>query len=203
MEKRMAGDYEIIHAFHIGDKEIVIGENVNAPGDERYMCAYCEKNEILGLYSDLWISDDFCEIAKIYADRLSEQAEKTRRALFTPKFQGIDTTPLTKADCTPISSDDNLNGKIVVIKQDVLRQEYRRSTNQIKLCTGGFGASPNSRGSACYCVNPLTGETSRFDRRDILGILKEDQIPKWAQAGILKHQKKREKQAQKHKTPER
>ena len=24
MEKRMAGDYEIIHAFHIGDKEIVI-----------------------------------------------------------------------------------------------------------------------------------------------------------------------------------
>ena len=44
------------------------------------------------------------------------------------------------------------NGKIVVIKQDVLRQEYRRSTNQIKLCTGGFGASPNSRGSACFCV---------------------------------------------------
>ena len=83
MEKRMAGDYEIIHAFHIGDKEIVIGENVNAPGDERYMCAYCEKNEILGLYSDLWVSDDFCEIAKIYADRLSEQAEKTRRAYRT------------------------------------------------------------------------------------------------------------------------
>ena len=27
MDKRMAGDYEIIHAFHIGDKEIVIGEN--------------------------------------------------------------------------------------------------------------------------------------------------------------------------------
>lgn len=26
MEKRMAGDYEIIHAFHIGDKEIVILE---------------------------------------------------------------------------------------------------------------------------------------------------------------------------------
>ena len=30
MEKRMAGDYEIIHAFHIGDKEIVIGENIEA-----------------------------------------------------------------------------------------------------------------------------------------------------------------------------
>lgn len=180
----MAGDYEIIHAFHIGDKEIVIGENVNAHGDERYMCAYCEKNEILGLYSDLWVSDDFCEIAKIYADRLSEQAEKTRVALFTPKFQGIDTTPITKADCTPISSDDNLNEKIVVIKQEVLRQEYRRSTNQIKLCTGGFGASPNSRGSACFCVDLYSGKTNRFERRDIMGTLEPEQLPKWAALGL-------------------
>ena len=184
MDKLMAGDYEIIHAFHIGDKEIVIGENVNAHGDERYMCAYCEKNEILGLYSDLWVSDDFCEIAKIYADRLSEQAEKTRVALFTPKFQGIDTTPITKADCTPISSDDNLNEKIVVINQEVLRQEYRRSTNQIKLCTGGFGASPNSRGSACFCVDLYSGKTNRFERRDIMGTLEPEQLPKWAALGL-------------------
>lgn len=26
-EKRKAGDYEIIHALHIGDQEIVVGEN--------------------------------------------------------------------------------------------------------------------------------------------------------------------------------
>ena len=46
MEKRMAGDYEIIHAFHIGDKEIVIGENVNTIGDERYMCAYFTRSQM-------------------------------------------------------------------------------------------------------------------------------------------------------------
>lgn len=105
-------------------------------------------------------------------------------ALFTPKFQGIDTTPITKADCTPISSDDNLNEKIVVIKQEVLRQEYRRSTNQIKLCTGGFGASPNSRGSACFCVDLYSGKTNRFERRDIMGTLEPEQLPKWAALGL-------------------
>ena len=26
-EMRIAGDYEIIHALHIGDREIVLGEN--------------------------------------------------------------------------------------------------------------------------------------------------------------------------------
>ena len=34
-EKRMAGDFEIIHAFHIGDKEIVLGENPAGASDER------------------------------------------------------------------------------------------------------------------------------------------------------------------------
>ena len=65
------------------------------------MFTFCEKNELFGLYSDLWISDDFCGIAKIYADRFSEPAEKTHQITFKHKFQGIDTTPLTKKDCTP------------------------------------------------------------------------------------------------------
>lgn len=199
MEKRMACDYEIIHAFHIGDKEIVIGENVNTIGDERYMCAFCDRNEIFGLYSDLWVSDDFCEIVKKYAERLSEQAEKTRVALFTPIFQGIDITPVLKAECTPVSSKDDLNGKIVVIKQDVLRQEYRRSTNQIKLCTGGFGAYPNSRGSACYCVDLYSRTTSRFERQDIMGTLQPEQLPQWAAIGLERYQQEQKRKSHKAK----
>ena len=45
-EKRMAGTYEIIHAMHIGDREIVIGEWNEAPNGERVMCAICVQNEI-------------------------------------------------------------------------------------------------------------------------------------------------------------
>ena len=117
----------------------------------------------------------------------------------TPILQGIDIIPVLKAECTPISSDDNLNGKIVVIKQDVLRQEYRRSTNQIKLCTGGFGASPNSRGSACYCVDLYSRTTSRFERQDIMGTLREDQLPKWAALGLDQYRNEQRQKSQKAK----
>ena len=126
------------------------------------------------------VSGDYCEISKLYGQRLVEQAEKTRAALFRPKFQGIDTRPLTKVDCTPISYDDDLNDRIVVIKPEVLRREYRMATKQIKLCTGGFGASPKSRGSACFCVDLYSGSASRFERQDILGTLKPEQLPQWA-----------------------
>ena len=187
MDKRMAGDYEIIHAFHIGDKEIVIGENIEADDGERYMCAFCEKNEIMELYQDVIASDDFCEVAKLYADRLSEQAEKTRQATFKPKFQGIDTTPLAEADCTPITADDYIKGKLIVIKQDALRQEYRMATHQLKICTGGFGSHPHSRGSACFCVDLYSGQHSRFEREDVLGTISEDQLPQWAKLGLERY----------------
>ena len=34
VEKRMAGDFEIIHSMRIGDREIVLGENPAGIGDE-------------------------------------------------------------------------------------------------------------------------------------------------------------------------
>ena len=187
-EKRMAGSYEIIQAFHIGDQEVVIGENLNTSPSERYMCAYCQCNVIMAQYTDVMVSDNFCEIAKLYGERLSEQAEKTRVAMFKPIFQGIDTTPLTIDDCEPITCEDNLKGKVVVIKPEVLRREYRIATKQIKLCTGGFGAYPHSRGSACFCVDLYSGQESRFERQDILGTLGAEQLPKWAAIGLEQYQ---------------
>ena len=186
--KRKAGDYEIIHAMHIGDQEILVGENPAAAAGQMYMCAFCEQNEIFARYDEVLCSDDYAEIIGIYGQRVAEQAEKTRIELKGPKIQGIANAPITAAGCTPITSDDDLNGKVVVIRPDVLRREYRRATNQVALCDGGFGASPRSRGSACYCVNLYTGKTSRFERRDILGILQDDQIPKWAQQGLQIHE---------------
>ena len=58
------------------------------------MCAYCQQNEIAALYNEVMVSDDYCEIVKLFAERLSEQAEKTRAEVLKPKFQGIDVTPL-------------------------------------------------------------------------------------------------------------
>lgn len=181
-EKRMAGDYKIIQAFHIGDREIVIGENTNAAPDERFMCAYCERNEIFALHSEVMVSDDYTEIVQLFGQRIIDQAKKVQQELFKPSFQGIDNEPIT--ECNRITYKDDLHNRVVVIKPNVLRREYQHATHQLVLVTGGFGASPNSRGSACFCVNLYTGESGRFERQDILGTLNEDQLPKWAQYGL-------------------
>lgn len=179
-EKRMAGGYEIIQALHIGDREIVIGENAAAVEGEKYLCAFCTANDLFARYDECIVSDDYPEIVQTYGERVAQQAEKTRQELFKPRFQGIPNSPITVKDCAPLTSEDNLEGKIVVIKQEVLRREYRMATHQLKLCRGGSGAYPNSRGSACFCTDLYSGKEARFERWDILGTLEPEQLPKWA-----------------------
>lgn len=177
-EKRIAGDYEIIQSVHIGDREIVVGENQADTDGLPYLVAYYESNAIIGRYYDAVGSNDFPEIMEIYGQRIMEQAQKTRAELSKPKMQGIDNSPITAEGCTPISYDDDLNGKVIVIKPEVLRPEYRRATSQLKLCTGGFGAYPHSRGSAVFCTEIYTGRQSRFERRDMCSF----QLPFWSLA---------------------
>ena len=165
VDKRMAGDYEIIQSMMIGDKEIVLGENPKDTGGLPYMCAFCEDNGIVARFYDAVGGDDFCEIAQECA--------------------GLDgSSVITAEQCERISSKDDLHGKIIVIKPEALRREYRAATHQLKLCTGGFGASPNSRGSACFCINLRTGKESRFERRDVLGTMEPDKLPQWARDGL-------------------
>lgn len=95
-----------------------------------------------------------------------------------------------------VSHADDLHQKVVIIKPDVLKPEYQLATRQLYLCTGGFGASPNSRGSACFCTNLFSGKHSRFERSDILATLEADAVPKWAQEKLreaLQSQQKKDK----------
>ena len=150
----------------------------------RYMCAFCRQNALFAEYSEVMASDDFPEIVELFGQRIAEQAQKTRIELSKPRIQGIDDRPITAEGCTLISHEDDLHGKIVVIKPEVLRREYRRATHQLKLCTGGFGASPHSRGTACYCIDLYTGKESRYERMDVMGTMEPENLPGWARHGL-------------------
>ena len=190
-EKRMAGDYEIFQATGIGGEEIVMGESPNAKPKERYMCAYCTMNELFAQYSGVMVSDDYGEILELFSERVREATEKLREELSQPEREGIDDQPVKNTGFIPIESEDDLKGKVIVIREDVLKREYRRATRQYQLCTGGFGASPNSRGSACFCTNIYSGKDWRFERQDVLGIVSEKQMPDWVKACLSRLEKER------------
>ena len=92
----------------------------------------------------------------------------------------IEYAPLTAGDCIPGGMDSDLTSKIIVIKSGVLSPEYRTLSHTLYVAIGGFGTSPTARGRAVFATNVYSGESSRFDRADILGVVSPERIPKWA-----------------------
>ncbi len=185
-EKRMAGNYEVTTAFEIGTKEIIIGEDKTAAPDERFVVANYENNGIFERYVDALVGGDYAEIVKIFAERVKNEAEKVidEKSKIT-----VDMTPITKDGCQVLEADDSIKNKVVVIRADVFKPEYQIATKQLQLCTGGFGAEPNSRGSACFCTNIYSGKEARFERSDVLGIIEKDDLPDWAKERLDEVQK--------------
>ena len=171
--KRMAGDYEIINAVHMGDKEIVLGVNMNASDGYFYLVSDYERNELFEKYDNGMVSNAYIEVAQIFTDRLKEQIEKVKAAT-----KNIPRGIITANMCENIS-DKNLENEIIVIKADVLYPEHQTQANQIVRCTGGNGARPDSLGTAVVCTHLSNDERTRFERYDVQGILKKECYPEW------------------------
>ena len=75
-KKRYAGDYEIIQSMSIGEKEFVLGENMNAIDGKFYIAANYESNELFERYTDVVYSCDYVEVASVFAQRLSEEIKR-------------------------------------------------------------------------------------------------------------------------------
>lgn len=70
--------------------------------------------------------------------------------------------------------------KLVVIRPDNLKDEYKTPDDQLFYATGGFGCVPNSRGQKVYGYFIKDGEKTYYPREKIIGVLKEEFLPEWA-----------------------
>lgn len=181
-EKRMADDYEIVAAMSIGCKEIVMGENPNVEDNTRYMCAYCEGNSLFERYNEVLVSGNYVDILQVYCQRLSDEAGKLKKEIDLELKLSTSTVP--PADYTAITAGTDLRGKVIVIKPQVLKREYRRSIHQYQYVTGGSGASPNGRGTSVFTVALYGGEKGRYARHEVLGVADPNSLPTWAKAGL-------------------
>ncbi|MEX2104231.1 MAG: hypothetical protein WD907_02725 [Bacilli bacterium] len=81
-----------------------------------------------------------------------------------------------------------IDNQVVVIRQERLRHEYRTADHQLVLALSGFGTHAYSRGRAVYALNLYSGEEIRWNRGDILGIIKPEYMPEWAKEKLNQHQ---------------
>ena len=192
-KKRYAGDYEIIQSMSIGEKEFVLGENMNAVNGKFYIAANYESNELFERYTDVVYSCDYVEVASVFAQRLSEEIKRLQVGRCD-----LCMNILNKNDCFPIGNETFI-GKIIVLKPEILSPEYRNEHYQIMRCTGGNGSRADGLGTSVFCTELYTGENMNYRRAPVLGLLKDDCYPAWL-TDILKNENVKKKS---HKEAER
>lgn len=193
-EKRMLGDYEVRQSIHIGKKEVVFG--VNEADQYPFMVCYCTYDNPL---SAAWVteavgSDDYLEAMQIFTDRVQAQIEAVKEEQSRFYF---DKTPFTADDCIPDNQNESVVGKVVVINTEINRYEYRHSAYQLVLVEGGHGAA-GGRGQAVFGTCLAAGERARWERCDVLGVLKPEKMPDWAKKALAKIKAKEKEKKQRN-----
>jgi len=180
-DKRKIGNWEVLQAIHIGDKEVVL---LHDPDNAEAAYAACYRQTALGILESAEGvgSNDYLEMAEEFLRRVQGQVDQVRA---DRERSGEPREVFGAAQCLPSDGkEQDLKGRVVVIKPGVLRPEYQNIAHQIIYVTGGFGAAPNARGRAVFGNNVFSGEKSDWRREDVLGILDPAQAPAWVQPGV-------------------
>lgn len=172
-EIRKAGDYIIKHSIQIGEKEIVVGENMNDKDGRFYLVSNFESNEIFERFTEGLVGNDYLEIMSIFANRIKNEIGRLKE-----EMKDYPSDIITPDMCESIGNEDFIN-KIIVIKADYLRPEYRNSGCQIVQCTGGNGAKADGLGTSVFCKDFFDGEQCKYRRAGVIGILKPEHYPEW------------------------
>lgn len=187
MDKRMIGSYEVIHSIFIGEKEVVFG--INEENKCPFRVCNCTYDNPLSV---AWMSksvefDDYLEAMQAFIDRVQEQimAMKAEHERFN-----FGMTPFTINDCIPDDREKSIVGKVVVIRAEANRYEYRHSVYQLVLATGGNGAK-GGRGQAVFGVCLADNSRSRWERHDIIGEIRPEKMPDWAKEALAKIQEQK------------
>lgn len=193
-EEVIVEDYKVIERTVIAAEGFFLAEYVGNGTNEKYASGTIDRSKLdfgFEQYQFRYLSDDYLDVVKFYHQNIISKIEQ-----FKEMSADIPKGLFTKKHCNPLDSVPTLAGEIVVQSVDVLFPEYRNASNQIYLATAGNGCRGNVRGSAVYAVNLYSGEHTRLERYDLIGILRKEHIPNWAKKTYetIRSQKNKEKE---------
>jgi hypothetical protein len=175
---RKADHWEVKLAAFVGGQEIVFAEDENDQ-KQPYLVGYCSYDNPFGVaeYSSCVATADYLEAMVEYAHRIQMQAEHVRQERAE---RGISVEPVTRDACLTGGLGEDITGKLVVVRPEVMQRDRRTADYQYFLADGGNGCRADAIGSAVFGQTLYTGKRLRWERANILGLADLEKLPVWA-----------------------
>ncbi|MBR5947392.1 MAG: DUF3849 domain-containing protein [Clostridia bacterium] len=78
------------------------------------------------------------------------------------------------------TDETDYTGKLLIMRADSLKEEYRTPDFQLFFAKGGFGCREDTLGRKVFGAFLKDGEETSFTRCDFIGVIKDEFIPDWA-----------------------
>lgn len=162
--------YSIEQDIEIADKHYIFASNCK--NKEFFIVANLHSFGNYKWYDNILVMRD-------YLTAISEWNTRIQSAINNLRYEKKDTL-LGDEDVNPITDDEDINNKILVIKPIALKRELRFAQQQLYLCIGGLGANEFTYGHSILCRNIFTDKISIFKRSDVCGTIINEKMPSWA-----------------------
>lgn len=96
-------------------------------------------------------------------------------------------------DSTQVNPPQGMDfeGKIMVLRPEMLNEQHKARDEQLFYCIGGFGCSPDKTGRKIMGEFLTDGEHTNFYRQDFLGEAKADLLPAWAKEKLIQKEQQK------------
>jgi hypothetical protein len=182
-DKRGVDGYEELNCIRINQSEIILAENPDA--EFRYKVV---ENRFTEYYVNSGDNNIYTGHTNDFVEALDEFTKKVQYNIDCVKstrevhqnLYGVEPKPLTASDCLPNSHKQDFTGKLIIVKADELKPEYRVAESQLILCNHGNGARPGAIGTSVFGTELLSDKTVCYGRHQIAGIANIAKMPEWA-----------------------
>ena len=88
--------------------------------------------------------------------------------------------PVGMEATVPKSGEDIYENRLLILRPESLKEEFRHAEFQYFMARAGFGCDPSKLGTKVFGEFLCDGEKGSFRRCDFLGIADENKLPDWA-----------------------
>ena len=180
--------YEIVHSIFLDAMTHAVAQKVKSE-DAYYRVYKIGPVNALGLadYETVYENHDYLNTMREFTKWINAALDSLGLDQAYRDSPNFADAPLRAVDC--FTEDMDLEGQVIAVRTKALAPEFRTASYQLHIATGGFGCTPNARGQSVFCKNIYNGDKEvRFDRYNIIGVVKPESIPEWAKEKIEKLQ---------------
>lgn len=82
--------------------------------------------------------------------------------------------------CVQSDKPQDYERKLLILKPEILNEQFKDPINQYFYAAGGFGCDPEKSGRKVFGQFLADDEKAQFYREDFFGVADYEQLPKWA-----------------------